>query len=74
MIISNTQSSQSTEEILSLNEIFPFEYVGGGYYRRKGIPKGQVAEILHGMQAIEYLFNQIKQRNKSNDNPPERID
>lgn len=36
---------------------FPFEYIGGGYFRKIGVPKGKVAETLHGMQAIEYLLN-----------------
>ena len=40
----------------TLDELFPFEYSGGGYFRRKGVPKGDVADILHGMQAVEYLY------------------
>ena len=42
-------------------DIFPFEYVGGGYFRRKGVPKGTPAEILHGEQAIAYLLDVIEQ-------------
>ena len=42
-----------------LDDVFPFEYQGGGYFRRKGIPKGVTAEILHGQQAIEYLYNEL---------------
>lgn len=32
-----------------------YEYVGGGYFRPKGIKKGQgvKAECVHGMEAIE---------------------
>ena len=37
--------------------IFPFEYQGGGYFRRKGIPQGKPAEMLHGIEAVQYLFN-----------------
>ena len=40
----------------TLDELFPFEYSGGGYFRRKGVPKGDVADILHGMQAVGYLY------------------
>lgn len=29
-----------------------FEYVGGGYWREKHVPRGQKAEILHGEQAL----------------------
>jgi hypothetical protein len=32
---------------------FPYEYSGGGYFRRTGVSKGVTAPILHGMQAIE---------------------
>lgn len=30
-----------------------FEYIGGGYFRKKGVPVGEKAETLHGWQAIE---------------------
>jgi hypothetical protein len=36
-------------------DIFPFVYVGGGYFRRKGVPKDTPAEILHGQEAIDYV-------------------
>lgn len=32
---------------------FPFEYKGGGYFREKGVPKGEPAKVLHGDHAIE---------------------
>lgn len=35
-------------------DLFPFEYAGGGYFRQKGIPVGEKAEIIHGMKAIEF--------------------
>ena len=43
-----------------LHELFPFEYKGGGYFRRKGVPEGVSAEMLHGMEAVEYLYAQMK--------------
>lgn len=50
-----------------LKDLFPFEYVGTGYFRLKGVPKGTNASeyaadgigIIHGMQAIEYFYNRI---------------
>jgi hypothetical protein len=39
----------------TIEELFPYEYAGGGYFRKKGVPVGQKAEILHGQQAIEFL-------------------
>lgn len=47
-------------DIPKLNEIFPFEYSGGGYFRKKGVKEGVSAEILHGMEAVKYLYEQIK--------------
>lgn len=31
---------------------FPFDYVGGGYWRERGIPKGVPAKIIHGREAL----------------------
>lgn len=39
---------------------FPFEYQGGGYFRRKGVPKGEKAEMLHGEQVVDYIFNALR--------------
>lgn len=44
---------------MTLEQAFPFEYVGGGYFRKKGIPKGTKAPILHGQQAIEFLYEAL---------------
>ncbi len=44
-----------------LKEIFPFEYKGGGYFRLKGVAIGKTAEILHGMEAVEYLYQKMKE-------------
>lgn len=42
-----------------LDEVFPFVYAGGGYFRQKGVKKGQPAPILHGREAVEFLYNQL---------------
>jgi len=34
------------KEVKSLKKVFPFDYLGGGYFRRKGIEKGKSTEIL----------------------------
>ena len=39
-----------------LEEVFPFEYEGGGHFRRNGVPKGTSAETLHGAEAVRYLY------------------
>ncbi len=46
---------------MTTTDHFPYEYVGGGYFRRKGVPKGTQAETLHGQQAIDLLLNKIKE-------------
>ena len=46
--------------------VFPFEYSGGGYFRKKGVKKGVRAEILHGEQAINYILNKLKKRIEQN--------
>ena len=38
---------------------FPFEYKGGGYWRHKGVPKGDKAEILHGEQVLEEFLDHV---------------
>lgn len=44
-----------------LKEIFPYDYQGGGYFRMRGVPKGETAPILHGQQAVEFLYDKIKE-------------
>jgi len=31
-------------QLPTLSKLFPFEYQGGGYFRRKGVKKGEKAE------------------------------
>jgi len=52
----------NAEEKIELDELFPFEYKGGGYFRKKGVKKGESAETLHGDQAIEYLYEVMKNK------------
>lgn len=38
-------------------DIFPgLTYVGGGYYRLKGIPKGQSSLIIHGDDIFQVIM------------------
>jgi hypothetical protein len=46
----------------ALKELFDYEYVGGGYFREKGVKKGDTAKILHGMQAVEHLHELMTKR------------
>jgi len=38
---------------------FPYEYQGGGFWRKKDVPVGTKAETLHGSQVIEFIHNAI---------------
>lgn len=51
----------NSPESLNLKEIFPFEYAGGGYFREKNPKKGEKPKILHGMDAIIFVLNKIKE-------------
>ena len=42
-----------------MKDIFPFDYQGGGYFRRKGVPVGSPAPILHGNEAVRYVINAL---------------
>jgi hypothetical protein len=33
----------------------PFDYQGGGHFRLAGVPKGKVAETVHGNEVFELL-------------------
>lgn len=50
-----------------LSELFPFEYKGGGYFRMRGVPEGKSAEILHGMEAIKYLYEAMSKSKEDSD-------
>lgn len=45
---------------MELNKIFPYKYVGGGYFREKKVSKGGALKILHGEEAIKFLYDHIK--------------
>ena len=38
---------------------FPYQYMGGGWFRERGIPNGEVADMLHGEHAIEFAENRF---------------
>jgi hypothetical protein len=44
---------------------FPYEYIGGGYWRQVGVPKKQAAEMFHGDEILEvyvwWLISQMEQ-------------
>lgn len=46
-------------------ELFPFNYAGGGYFRKKGVKVGDKAPILHGMDAIKYLYERLEEHELS---------
>ena len=48
-------------EFPKLEDVFPFEYKSCGYFRLKGIPKKKKAQILHGEEAIEFLYQKLKE-------------
>jgi len=41
---------------------FRFKYVGGGYFRDKGMPKGEKAEVRHGDEIIDEFCQELIKR------------
>lgn len=50
---------ENSNQEVKLEDVFPYEYVSGGYFRRKGIKRGKIANIIHGMEAINILFENM---------------
>ena len=46
------------------DEKLEYQYVGGGYYRKRGVAKGISAPTLHGEEILEYYEKQIAKLNK----------
>jgi hypothetical protein len=41
---------------------FPFEYKGGGFFRQKGIPVGESADMRHGEEIVEEALKYAQAR------------
>ena len=50
-----------SDKVPKLDELFPFVYKGGGYFREKNAPIGVSGEMLHGREAVEYLYEKMKE-------------
>ena len=48
-----------TDKEKSFNKIFPYEYMGAGYFRKKGYDKNTKAPILHAPEAVKFIFEQL---------------
>ena len=56
-------SKSELEDFLNkVRSSFRFEYVGGGYFRDRTVPKGTRADTLHGSEVLdEFCAEVIKQ-------------
>jgi hypothetical protein len=62
----NASKSEFENLLNRVKSSFRFEYVGGGYFRDKKVPKGVKADILHGSQILdEFCSELIKQYSPS---------
>ena len=53
-------SKSELEELLNKAiSSFRFEYVGGGYFRDKTVPKGTKADTLHGNEVLEEFCSEV---------------
>lgn len=67
--MNNQYFAQKTDREI-LDEIFPFTYSGGGYYRmkykilpngeKKDFKKGESAPVLHGNEVPKYIINKLR--------------
>ena len=48
-----------------MKKIFPFYYMGGGWYRELGTPKGESATMLHGEEVIKIIERLEKRISKN---------
>jgi hypothetical protein len=70
----NASESEFKNLLNMVKSSFRFEYVGGGYFRDKNVPKGIKAEILHGSQILdEFCSELIKQYSPSQASTLEEI-
>jgi len=53
-------SKSELEDFLNkVRSSFRFEYVGGGYFRERTVPKGARAEILHGSEVLDEFCSEV---------------
>ena len=43
-----------------LKHLASFKYVGGGYFRKRGVPRGEAAETIHGSQVMEMIESALE--------------
>lgn len=47
------------EKLVGYLENFPFEYKGGGIFRKRHVPKGHKAGIIHGEDLLKMLIGKL---------------
>lgn len=52
----NTPGVKPPATFPPLEDVFPFEHATTGYFRKRGVKVGVKAPLLHGMNAIRYLY------------------
>jgi hypothetical protein len=58
----NASKSEFENFLNKVKSSFRFEYVGGGYFRDKNVPKGIKTDTLHGSEILdEFCSELIKQ-------------
>ncbi len=62
----NAPKSEFEDFLKKVESSFRFEYVGGGYFRDKSVPKGITADTVHGSEILdEFCSELIKQYSPS---------
>ena len=62
LMFMNCCKSEFQDLVNKVRSNFRFEYVGGGYFRDKTVPKGIKADTVHGTEILaEFCSELIKQ-------------
>ena len=62
----NVNTQNLMELIERTRADFRFKYVGGGYFRDKGIPQGEKADVRHGEEIIDEFCQELIERITTN--------
>jgi hypothetical protein len=55
----NASKSEFENLLNRVKSSFRFEYIGGGYFRDKNVPKGMKADTVHGSEILDEFCSEL---------------
>ena len=55
----NASESEFENLLKRVKSSFRFEYIGGGYFRDKNVPKGLKADTVHGSEILDEFCSEL---------------